>query len=214
MRLVILGPPGAGKGTQANEIVERYNIPHISTGDILRENIKKGTDLGLEAKKYMDQGNLVPDSLVLDLIQERISRDDTKDGFLLDGFPRNVSQATALDAELDKLGIKLDKVINIIVDPKKLIERATSRRVCPTCGETYNIVAKPPKVEGKCDKDGSDLIIRSDDTEETVSRRIEVYTEQTSPLIDYYKAQGTLFDVDGSQSIEQVTEDIFKGLNK
>lgn len=214
MRLVILGPPGAGKGTQANEIVERYNIPHISTGDILRENIKKGTDLGLEAKKYMDQGNLVPDSLVLDLIQERISRADTKDGFLLDGFPRNVSQATALDAELDKLGIKLDKVINIIVDPKKLIERATSRRVCPTCGETYNIVAKPPKVEGKCDKDGSDLIIRSDDTEETVSRRIEVYTEQTSPLIDYYKAQGTLFDVDGSQSIEQVTEDIFKGLNK
>ena len=129
MRLVILGPPGAGKGTQANEIVERYNIPHISTGDILRENIKKGTDLGLEAKKYMDQGNLVPDTLVLDLIQERISRADTKDGFLLDGFPRNVSQATALDAELDKLGIKLDKVINIIVDPKKLIERATSRRV-------------------------------------------------------------------------------------
>lgn len=214
MRLVILGPPGAGKGTQANEIVERYNIPHISTGDILRENIKKGTDLGLEAKKYMDQGNLVPDTLVLDLIQERISRADTKDGFLLDGFPRNVSQATSLDAELDKLGIKLDKVINIIVDPKKLIERAISRRVCPTCGETYNIVAKPPKVEGKCDKDGSDLIIRSDDTEETVSRRIEVYTEQTSPLIDYYKAQGTLFDVDGSQSIEQVTEDIFKGLNK
>lgn len=214
MRLVILGPPGAGKGTQANEIVERYNIPHISTGDILRENIKKGTDLGLEAKKYMDQGNLVPDTLVLDLIQERISRADTKDGFLLDGFPRNVSQATSLDAELDKLGIKLDKVINIIVDPEKLIERATSRRVCPTCGETYNIVAKPPKVEGKCDKDGSDLIIRSDDTEETVSRRIEVYTEQTSPLIDYYKAQGTLFDVDGSQSIDKVTEDIFKGLNK
>lgn len=214
MRLVILGPPGAGKGTQANEIVERYNIPHISTGDILRENIKKGTDLGLEAKKYMDQGNLVPDTLVLDLVQERISRADTKDGFLLDGFPRNVSQATSLDAELDKLGIKLDKVINIIVDPKKLIERATSRRVCPTCGETYNIVAKPPKVAGKCDKDGSDLIIRSDDTEETVSRRIEVYTEQTSPLIDYYKAQGTLFDVDGSQSIDKVTEDIFKGLNK
>lgn len=213
MRLVILGPPGAGKGTQANEIVERYNIPHISTGDILRENIKNGTDLGVEAKKFMDKGELVPDSLVLSLVQERISRDDTKDGFLLDGFPRNVSQATALDAELDKLGISLDKVINIIVDPDKLIERATSRRVCPTCGETYNIKAKPPKVEGKCDKDGSDLIIRSDDTEETVSRRIKVYTDQTSPLIDYYKAQGTLFDVDGSQSIEKVTEDIFKGLN-
>ncbi|MDO5028545.1 MAG: adenylate kinase [Bacillota bacterium] len=213
MRLVILGPPGAGKGTQANEIVERYNIPHISTGDILRENIKKGTDLGMEAKKFMDKGELVPDSLVLSLIQERISREDTKDGFLLDGFPRNVSQATVLDAELDKLGIKLDKVINIIVDPSKLIERATSRRVCPTCGETYNILAKPPKVEGKCDKDGSDLIIRSDDTEETVSRRIKVYTEQTSPLIDYYKAQGTLFDVDGSQSIEKVTADIFEGLN-
>lgn len=214
MRLVILGPPGAGKGTQASKVVERYNIPHISTGDILRENIAKGTELGKEAKGYMDKGTLVPDSLVLSLVQERISREDTKDGFLLDGFPRNVSQATALDAELDKLGINLDKVINIIVDPSELIDRATSRRVCPTCGETYNIKAKPPKVEGKCDIDGSDLIIRTDDTVETVTTRIKVYTDQTSPLIDYYKAQGTLFDVDGSQSIEKVTEDIFKGLDK
>ena len=210
MNLVILGPPGAGKGTQAKEIVERYEIPHISTGDILREHIAEGTELGKKAKGYMDQGTLVPDSLVVSLVQERITRDDTKEGFLLDGFPRNVAQAVALDAELDKLGIKLSKVININVDPNVLIERATSRRVCPVCGATYNIKAKPPKVEGKCDNEGADLIIRSDDTEETVSVRIQVYTDQTSPLIDYYKAQGTLFDVDGSQSIDEVTEDIFQ----
>ncbi len=212
MNLVILGPPGAGKGTQAKEIVERYEIPHISTGDILREHIAEGTELGKKAKGYMDQGTLVPDSLVVSLVQERITRDDTKEGFLLDGFPRNVAQAVALDAELDKLGIKLSKVININVDPNVLIERATSRRVCPVCGATYNIKAKPPKVEGKCDNEGADLIIRSDDTEETVSVRIQVYTDQTSPLIDYYKAQGTLFDVDGSQSIDEVTEDIFQGI--
>ena len=160
----------------------------------------------------MDQGTLVPDSLVVSLIQERITRDDTKEGFLLDGFPRNVAQAVALDAELDKLGIKLTKVVNINVDPSVLIDRATSRRICPECGTTYNIKAKPPKVEGKCDNDGADLIIRSDDTEETVSVRIQVYTDQTSPLIDYYKAQGTLFDVDGSQSIDEVTKDIFEGI--
>ncbi len=212
MNLVILGPPGAGKGTQAKEIVDRYNIPHISTGDILREHIAEGTELGKKAKGYMDQGTLVPDALVVSLVQERITRDDTKEGFLLDGFPRNVAQAVALDAELDKLGIKLSKVININVDPNVLIERATSRRVCPECGATYNIKAKPPKVEGKCDHDGSDLIIRSDDTEETVSVRIQVYTDQTSPLINYYKAQGTLFDVDGSQSIDEVTKDIFDGI--
>ncbi len=213
MKLVILGPPGAGKGTQAAKIVERYNVPHISTGDILREHIALGTELGKKAKGYMDQGTLVPDSLVLSLVQERISREDTKNGFLLDGFPRNVSQAVALDAELDKLGISLDKVINIKVDPKALITRATSRRVCPECGTTYNLIAKPPKVEGKCDIDGADLITRSDDKEETVSVRIQVYTDQTSPLIDYYKAQGTLFDVDGSKAIDEVTEDIFKGLD-
>ncbi len=212
MNLIILGPPGAGKGTQAQEIVGRYGIPHISTGDILREHIANGTELGKKAKGYMDQGTLVPDSLVVSLIQERITRDDTKEGFLLDGFPRNVAQAVSLDAELDKLGIKLTKVININVDPSVLIDRATSRRVCPVCGATYNINAKPPKVEGKCDNEGADLIIRSDDTEETVSVRIQVYTDQTSPLIDYYKAQGTLFDVDGSQSIDEVTKDIFEGI--
>lgn len=212
MNLVILGPPGAGKGTQAMEIVERYNIPHISTGDILRENIANGTELGQKAKGYMDQGTLVPDSLVVNLVQERITRDDTKKGFLLDGFPRNVAQAVALDAELDKLGINLTKVININVDPDVLIERATSRRICPECGATYNVKAKPPKVDGICDNDGVNLITRSDDTEETVSVRIQVYTDQTSPLIDYYKAQGTLFDVDGSKSINEVTKDIFAGI--
>lgn len=212
MRLVILGPPGAGKGTQAKNIVDKYEIPHISTGDILREHIAEGTELGKKAKGYMEQGTLVPDELVVKLVEERITRDDTKDGFLLDGFPRNVAQAVALDAELDKLGISLDKVINIVVDPEELIERATSRRICPKCGATYNIKAKPPKKEGICDVDGAELIIRPDDTEETVSVRIQVYTDQTSPLIDYYKAQGRLFDVDGAQSIDEVTEDIFKGL--
>lgn len=212
MRLIILGPPGAGKGTQASRIVERYNIPHISTGDILRENIAKGTELGKEAKGYMDQGTLVPDSLVVKLVNERIKESDCENGFLLDGFPRTVGQAVALDAELDKMEIEIDKVINIVVDADKLIERATSRRVCPVCGETYNIKAKPPKIEGVCDNDGAKLITRSDDTEETVSVRIQVYTDQTSPLIDYYKAQGTLFDVDGSQPIEKVHEDIIKGI--
>lgn len=212
MRLVILGPPGAGKGTQAKKIVEKYDIPHISTGDILRDHIARGTELGKKAKGYMEQGTLVPDDLVVKLVKERITEDDTKDGFLLDGFPRNVAQAVTLDAELDKLGIKLDKVINIVVDPEELIERATSRRVCPKCGATYNINVKPPKVEGICDVCGEDLIIRSDDKAETVSVRIQVYTDQTSPLIDYYKAQGRLFDVDGSQSIDEVTEDIFQGL--
>lgn len=212
MRLVILGPPGAGKGTQAKKIVERYNIPHISTGDILREHISKGTELGKKAKGYMDQGTLVPDELVVNLIQERITRDDCKDGFLLDGFPRTVSQAVSLDAELDKLDIKLDKVINIDVDMSELVDRATSRRVCPVCGTTYNVKANPPKKEGICDIEGAELIIRSDDTEETVSVRIQVYMDQTSPLIDYYKAQGSLFNVDGSKSIDEVAEEIFRGL--
>ena len=212
MRLIILGPPGAGKGTQSEAIVEKYGVSHISTGDILRENIAKGTDLGKEAKSYMDDGKLVPDEIILGLMEETITSDDTRNGFLLDGFPRNTLQAVSLDAILDRNNMNIDKVINIDVDPEILISRATSRRVCPECGETYNLLAKPPKEEGICDNDGTELTIRSDDNEETVSTRINVYNEQTKPLIDYYKAQGTLFNVDGAKSINEVTEDIFKGI--
>lgn len=214
MRLIILGPPGAGKGTQADFIVKRYNIPHISTGDILRENIKDETDLGKQAKEYMDKGQLVPDELVIALVQERITRDDCAEGFLLDGFPRTTAQAVALDAELKKLGIALDRAINIMVDPALLIERAVGRRVCKTCGATYHVKFNPPKEEGICDNDQTKLVQRDDDTEETVKNRIKVYTEQTSPLIDYYKAQGLLLNVDGAQKIEDVFKEIVAGLEK
>ena len=213
MRLIIIGPPGAGKGTQAAKIVEKYSIPHISTGDMLRENIKNSTELGIEAQGYMDKGVLVPDHLVIKIVQERITRDDCANGFLLDGFPRTVAQAVSLDAELDKLGIKLDNVINIDVDKDLLVNRAISRRVCNKCGTTYNIISNPPKEDNICDNDGEPLYQRSDDTEETVSTRIQVYLDQTSPLIDYYKAQGLLSDIDGTKDITDVTEQIFKALD-
>lgn len=214
MKIVILGPPGAGKGTQADFIIDKYNIPHISTGDIFRENIKNGTELGNKAKSYMDQGLLVPDELVIDIVKDRLKRDDCKDGFLLDGFPRTVAQAVSLDAELDKSGTKLDKVINIDVDSNILIDRAVGRRICKTCGATYHIKYNPPKVEGICDKDQTPLIQRDDDTEETVKKRIEVYFDQTSPLIDYYRAQGLLLNVNGAQDIKKVFTDIVEGLEK
>ncbi len=212
MRLVILGPPGAGKGTQAEFIINKYSIPHISTGDIFRENIKNGTELGKKAKSYMDQGALVPDQVVIEIVQDRISRDDCKKGFLLDGFPRTVAQAVSLDAELDKLGTKLDKVINIDVDSSILVERAVGRRICKTCGATYHIKFNPPKNEGLCDKDNTPLIQRDDDVEETVQKRINVYVNQTVPLLDYYAAQGLLVNIDGSKDIEIVSEDIVKAL--
>ncbi|CDZ75239.1 Adenylate kinase [Peptoniphilus sp. ING2-D1G] len=212
MRLVILGPPGAGKGTQAEFIINKYSIPHISTGDIFRENIKNGTELGKKAKSYMDQGALVPDQVVIEIVQDRISRDDCKDGFLLDGFPRTVAQAVSLDAELDKLGTKLDKVINIDVDSSILVERAVGRRICKTCGATYHIKFNPPKNEGFCDKDNTPLIQRDDDVEETVQKRINVYVNQTVPLLDYYSAQGLLVNIDGSKEIKIVSEDIVKAL--
>lgn len=214
MRIVILGPPGAGKGTQADFIIEKYNIPHISTGDIFRENIKNGTELGVKAKSYMDKGLLVPDELVIDIVKDRIVRDDCKDGFLLDGFPRTVAQAVSLDAELDKQGTKLDKVVNINVDSSILVDRAVGRRICKTCGATYHIEYNPPKVEGICDKDQTELIQRDDDKEETVKTRINVYFEQTAPLIDYYRAQGLLLDIDGAQDIKKVFEDVVEGLDK
>lgn len=212
MKLVILGPPGAGKGTQAEYIVKRYNIPHISTGDIFRENIKNNTELGKKAKSYMDKGLLVPDDLVIALVEDRLNKDDAKEGFLLDGFPRTVAQAVSLDSILDKNDDKLNKVINISVDPEILIERAVGRRVCKTCGMTYHVKFNPPKEEGVCDKDGTKLIQRDDDTEETVKTRISVYFDQTAPLIDYYRAQNLLIDIDGAKDIDKVFDDIVIGL--
>ena len=212
MKLVILGPPGAGKGTQAEYIVEKYNIPHISTGDIFRENIKNNTELGKKAKSYMDKGLLVPDELVIALVEDRLNKDDAKEGFLLDGFPRTVAQAVSLDSILDKNDDKLTKVINISVDPEILIERAVGRRVCKTCGMTYHVKFNPPKEEGICDKDGTKLIQRDDDTEETVKTRISVYFDQTAPLIDYYRAQNLLIDIDGAKDIDKVFDDIVIGL--
>ena len=212
MKLVILGPPGAGKGTQAEYIVDKYNIPHISTGDIFRENIKNNTELGKKAKSYMDKGLLVPDELVIALVEDRLNKDDAKDGFLLDGFPRTVAQAVSLDSILDKNNERLTKVINISVDSEILIERAVGRRVCKTCGMTYHVKFNPPKEDGICDKDGTKLIQRDDDTEETVKTRISVYFDQTAPLIDYYRAQNLLIDIDGAKDIDKVFEDIVTGL--
>lgn len=212
MRLVLLGPPGAGKGTQAAQITKRYNIPHISTGDIFRDNIKRGTDLGKKAKEYMDSGLLVPDDIVVSIVKDRLTKDDCKDGFLLDGFPRTVNQAHALDEALNEMSLKLDNVINIDVAKEELIARAIGRRICKGCGATYHIEFNPPKENGKCDVCGEELYQRDDDTEETVARRIEVYMEQTKPLIDYYSKKGIIINVDGKQSIEGVFEDIVKSL--
>lgn len=213
MRLVILGPPGAGKGTQADFIIDKYKVPHISTGDIFRENIKNGTDLGKKAKSYMDKGLLVPDQVVIDIVKDRLTWDDTKKGFLLDGFPRTVAQAVALDAFLDSQNKKLDSVININVDTGILVERAVGRRVCKNCGATYHVKNKAPKEEGKCDKCGGPLFQRDDDTEDTVKTRIQVYFDQTSPLIDYYKAQNLLLDVDGKGDMKETFKRIEKSLD-
>lgn len=212
MRLVLLGPPGAGKGTQASEITKRYDIPHISTGDIFRDNIKRGTDLGKKAKKYLDNGSLVPDDIVVSIVKDRLAEDDCKDGFLLDGFPRTVNQAHALDDALNEMKIKLDNVINIDVAKEVLINRAIGRRICKDCGATYHIEFNPPREDSKCDVCGGALYQRDDDTEETVARRIAVYNKQTKPLIDYYSKKGIIINVDGKQSIESVFEDIVKSL--
>lgn len=214
MRLVLLGPPGAGKGTQASAIVEKYKIPHISTGDIFRANIKEGTELGKKAKEYMDKGLLVPDEVVVSIVKDRLTKDDCTNGFLLDGFPRTVNQAEALDTELSSMGIKLDKVINIDADSKILIERAIGRRICKECGATYHIKFNPPKVEGKCDKDDSPLFQRDDDVEETVSTRINVYLEQTQPLIDYYQQKGLILNIDGTKPIDDIFNEIVEALEK
>lgn len=213
MRLVILGPPGAGKGTQADFIVENYKTPHISTGDIFRENIKTGTELGKKAKSYMDKGLLVPDELVIEIVKDRLTKEDVKEGFLLDGFPRTVAQAVALDAFLEERGESLDSVLNIDVDTDILVERAVGRRVCKTCGASYHVKYNPPKEDGVCDKDQGPLIQRDDDTEATVKTRIKVYFEQTAPLIDYYKAQGLLDNIDGKEDIDTIRKEIVEVLD-
>lgn len=212
MRLVIMGPPGAGKGTQAALIKETYNIPHISTGDMFREAISNKTALGIEAKKNIDKGMLVPDSVTISLVKERLSQDDCKKGFLLDGFPRTIAQAQALDEILKELNIKLDAVINIDVDFNVLVDRIIGRRVCPKCGASFHIVNQPPKKEGICDACGSVLVQRKDDTKETVVTRLDVYTNQTKPLLDYYTNQGLIKNVCGLGDIDVIFSNIKKSL--
>jgi len=208
MKLLIMGRPGAGKGTQAVNIREYYNIPHISTGDMFRAAIKNQTKLGLTAKSYMDKGALVPDEVTIGIVEERLLEDDCKNGFLLDGFPRTIAQAEALDAFLKKNGVKLDAVLDVNVPASILVRRMVGRRVCKTCGATYHVEFNPSKVEGVCDNCGSPLIQRADDTEATATNRLAVYDENTAPLLDYYKKQNILKTVNGDQSLEKVFEDI------
>lgn len=208
MNLVLLGPPGAGKGTQAAQIIKKYDIPHISTGDIFRENIKEKTELGKKAEGYISKGELVPDSLVIDIALDRLDRDDCSEGFLLDGFPRTVAQAEALDDYLEKKDSKLDHVLDIQVAKDVLVDRLVTRRVCRDCGATYNIKGMPPKKEGVCDKCGGELYQRADDNEETVNNRIDVYNTQTKPLLDYYEKAGNIVHLDGAAGFENLFEKI------
>ena len=212
MRIILLGPPGAGKGTQAAGIVEKYNIPHISTGDIFRKNIKEGTELGKKAKGFIDQGLLVPDELTVGLVTDRISQPDCEKGFMLDGFPRNVAQAEQLDKYLKEVDISLDKVVNIEVDKDILVGRAVGRRICKSCGATYHVEFNPPKADGVCDVCGGELYQRADDNEETVSKRIQVYLDETKPLVDYYSKEGIIANINGEQSIDKVFADIVDAL--
>ncbi len=214
LRTILLGPPGAGKGTQAVKIVEKYGIPHISTGDIFRENIKKGTELGKKAQEYMNKGELVPDDLVIAIATARLLEDDCKNGFLLDGFPRTVYQAEKLDEFLEAHNSKIDKVVDISVGKEELMIRLTGRRVCKKCGASYHIVNIPPKKEGVCDICGGPLIQRDDDNAETAANRIEVYEEQTRPLVDYYKKAGNLILIDGTTGLENVFADIVRALGE
>jgi len=214
VNLLIMGPPGGGKGTQCEILTKELNITHISTGDMFRENVKKGTELGKKAKEYMDAGQLVPDELVVAMVKDRLSQPDCAAGFLLDGFPRTVPQAEALDRTLNEMGIKLDAVLNIAVPRERLLERLTGRRVCKACGATFHVLFNKPKVEGKCDKCGGELYQRSDDTEATVNQRLDVYEVQTQPLIAYYREQGLLKEVNGDQEISKVTRDVLAVLGR
>lgn len=208
MRIILLGPPGAGKGTQADKIVEQFHIPHISTGNIFRKIIKEGTPLGLEAVKYLDQGLLVPDELTVKIVNDRLAQGDCAEGFMLDGFPRTVAQAKALDKELEKKNVSLDGAINIQVRSELVLGRITGRRICKDCGTNYHISNHPPKLENKCDVCDGELYHRADDQEDIVKKRLEVYTDQTQPLIAYYEAKNILYTIDGEQEIGKTFEDI------
>ena len=214
MKIIMLGAPGAGKGTQAKMIAEKCGIPHISTGDIFRANIKNGTELGAKAKEYMDKGLLVPDELVCDLVVDRIQQADCEKGYILDGFPRTIPQAEALEAALNAIEQKLDYAIDIDVPDENIINRMSGRCACVGCGATYHVVFNPTKVEGKCDVCGESLILRDDDKPETVKKRLDVYHTQTQPLIDFYSARKVLVEVDGTQSMDKVFEDIMKILGE
>jgi len=204
MRIVLLGAPGAGKGTQAKKLIEKYGIPQISTGDILRKAVADGTPLGKEAKSYMDKGELVPDSVVIGLVKERLQQDDCKKGFILDGFPRNTAQAETLDKVLDEMGMPLQVALSVDVDFDVLMKRLTGRRTCKSCGQMYNIYFSPPQKEGGCDKCGGELYQRDDDKKETIKKRLDVYEAQTAPLIDYYEKKGILKRVNGVGNIDEI----------
>ena len=210
MKIIMLGAPGAGKGTQAKMIAEKYGLPHISTGDIFRANIKNGTELGKEAKEYMDKGLLVPDELTVRLLLDRVAQDDCKNGFVLDGFPRTIPQAEALDAALKKISQTMDYAIDVDVPDENIVKRMSGRRACLNCGATYHIVSIPPKKEGICDVCGSELVLRDDDKPETVQNRLKVYHDQTQPLIDFYEKKGVLRSVDGTLPMEEVFTAITK----
>ncbi|WP_066639901.1 adenylate kinase [Desulfolucanica intricata] len=212
MNLLIMGPPGAGKGTQAEVLVKELDITHISTGDMFRNAIKEGTEMGKKAKEYMDQGQLVPDEVVVGMVKDRLSQPDCQKGFLLDGFPRTVDQAKALDETLKDLGIKIDGVINIDVPREKLMARLTGRRVCRNCGASYHVIFNPPADPDKCNSCGGEIYQRSDDNEETVGNRLDVYVAQTQPLIDYYGKQNLVKNINGDQEIKKVLADILEAV--
>ena len=208
MNIVLMGLPGAGKGTQADKIVEKYAIPHISTGDMFRAAIKEGTELGKQAKSFMDQGQLVPDEVTIGIVRDRLSQPDCEKGFLLDGFPRTVAQAEALDSILAELNRPVEHTINIEVEKDELVARLSGRRICKTCGSSYHLIFNPPNEEGKCDKDGGELYTRADDNPETVANRLEVNMNQAQPLLDFYQAKGVLTNFDGQQDIAKVFADL------
>ncbi len=204
MKIVMLGAPGAGKGTQAEKLADKYGLPHISTGDIFRKNLKEGTDLGKEAKTYMDAGKLVPDELTVRILLDRVGNSDCQNGYILDGFPRTIPQAEALDAELHKIGESIDFAIDVDVPDENIVNRMSGRRACPKCGATYHLEFIPPKKDGICDACGAELIIRDDDKPDTVKKRLAVYHEQTQPLVDYYKEKGVYHAVDGTLGVDDV----------
>ena len=210
MKIIMLGAPGAGKGTQAKRIAEKYGIPHISTGDIFRANIKGGTELGMKAKTFMDQGMLVPDEITIGMLMDRIGQEDCINGYVLDGFPRTIPQAESLTKALSERGEAVDYAVNVDVPDENIINRMSGRRACLNCGATYHIVYNPSKKEGICDTCGQQLVLRDDDKPETVKKRLSVYHDQTQPLIDYYKNEGILAEVDGTKDMEEVFQDIVK----